>query len=50
MDSANNGQHFDQLIASGNASGNALVRGAIDALVAQTVAIENAAKALGIHN
>lgn len=49
VDSANNGQHFDQLIASGNASGNALVRGAIDALVAQTVAIENAAKALGIQ-
>jgi putative iron-regulated protein len=48
VDSANNGQHFDQLIASGNTAGNALVKNSIDALTAQTNAIEAAAAVLGI--
>jgi putative iron-regulated protein len=48
VDSANNGQHFDQLIAAGNTAGNALVKNAIDALTAQTTAIESAATVLGI--
>lgn len=49
VDSANNGQHFDQLIAGGNVEGNAVVTRAIDALVSQTDAIEKAAAALGIQ-
>jgi putative iron-regulated protein len=48
VESANNGQHFDQLIATGNTSGNVLVKNAIDALTAQTTAIEAAAITLGI--
>lgn len=48
VDSANNGQHFDQLIAPGNEAGNTLVKNGIAALVAQTAAIENAAKLIGI--
>ncbi|POF59738.1 peptidase, partial [Vibrio vulnificus] len=36
-------QHFDQLIAAGNAQGNALVNETIMSLVAQTSAIERAA-------
>jgi putative iron-regulated protein len=50
VDSAKNGVHFDQLIASGNKSGNALVHEGIHALVAQTAGIEAAAKALGIND
>ena len=37
-----NNQHFDQLIAAGNAQGNALVNDTIMSLVAQTGAIERA--------
>ncbi len=48
VDSANNGQHFDQLIAADNPAGQQIVRDAIAALVAQTAAIEQAATALGI--
>lgn len=48
VDSAEAGQHFDQLIAGGNEAGNTLVKNAIAALVAQTSAIENAAKLIGI--
>ena len=48
VDSAGNGQHFDQLIAADNASGQQIVRDAIAALVAQTGAIEQAAGKLGI--
>ena len=42
------GQHFDQLIASGNTAGNALVNETILALVQQTAAIEEAAGVIGI--
>lgn len=48
VDSARAGVHFDQLIASGNKNGNALVQDGISALVTQTAGIEAAAKALGI--
>ncbi len=48
VDSANNGQHFDQLIAADNSAGQQIVRDAIAALVAQTGAIEQAAGKLGI--
>ncbi len=50
VDSANNGQAFDQLIAADNAEGQEKVRAAIGALVEQTAAIEQAAAALGIAN
>ncbi|TBU72608.1 imelysin family protein [Phytopseudomonas daroniae] len=50
VDSANNGQHFDQLIAADNAEGQQLVRDAIAALVKQTGAIEQAAAKLGISD
>lgn len=42
------GVHFDQLIAPGNAAGNALVEASINALVAQTEQIERAAGVLDI--
>lgn len=48
VDSANNGQHFDQLIAADNAAGQQIVRDAITALVKQTDAIEQVAGTLGI--
>ncbi|MDG3088220.1 imelysin family protein [Vibrio hannami] len=48
--SANAGVHFDQLIASGNQSGNALVNDAIMALVQQTASIEKAASIVGIDS
>ncbi|MDY7561784.1 imelysin family protein [Pseudomonas sp. CCC3.2] len=48
VDRANNGQHFDQLIAPGNTEGNQVVRDAIASLVTQTGAIEHAASRLGI--
>ena len=48
VDRANNGEHFDQLIAAGNTEGNQIVRDAIASLVTQTGAIEQAAGKLGI--
>ncbi|WP_153447017.1 imelysin family protein [Vibrio algicola] len=49
VDSAEqNNQHFDQLIASNNKAGNALVNDSIQALVKQTEAIEKAAAVIGI--
>ncbi|AIW18550.1 peptidase [Vibrio coralliilyticus] len=45
-----NGQYFDQLIAAGNAQGNALVNETIMSLVAQTSSIERAAKIVGINS
>jgi putative iron-regulated protein len=48
VDQARQGQHFDQLIAPGNAAGHQIVRDAIAALVKQTGGIEQAANKLGI--
>ncbi|MGH8353603.1 MAG: imelysin family protein [Pseudomonas sp.] len=48
VDSANGGQHFDQLIAADNSAGQQIVRDAIAALVKQTGSIEQAAGKLGI--
>jgi putative iron-regulated protein len=48
VDSAENGVHYDQLIAADNAEGQQLIRDAIAALVKQTTAIEQAAAKLGI--
>jgi len=50
VDSANNGEYFDQLIAPENEAGQAKVRDAIGALVAQTRAIEKAASAIGVSD
>lgn len=43
-------QHFDQLIAAGNAQGNTLVNDTIMSLVAQTGSIERAAGIIGIDS
>ncbi|WP_324731639.1 imelysin family protein [Pseudomonas paeninsulae] len=48
VDSANNDQHFDQLIAADNTAGQQIVRDAITALVKQTDAIEQVAGKLGL--
>jgi len=48
VDSANNGMHFDQMIAAENTEGQQIIRDAIAALVKQTGAIEQAAAKLGI--
>ncbi|UVE18642.1 peptidase [Pseudomonas sp. LS44] len=50
VDSANDGQHFDQLIAADNTDGQQIIRNAIAALVKQTGGIEQAAGALGISD
>ncbi|MFF7708164.1 imelysin family protein [Pseudomonas sp. NPDC007930] len=50
VDKANQGEHFDQLIAAGNDAGNQVIRDAIAALVKQTGAIEQAAGKLGISD
>ncbi|MGE4405267.1 imelysin family protein [Pseudomonas sp.] len=50
VESANNGEAFDQLIAADNGAGQEKVRNAIAALVKQTAAIEQAAAALGISD
>ena len=42
------GTHYDQMLASGNAAGEALVMAGVDALIAQTRAIERAVSALGL--
>ncbi|WP_261837332.1 imelysin family protein [Vibrio ishigakensis] len=44
------GVYFDQLIATGNTEGNELVNSSIDALVAQTGAIERTASIVGIDS
>jgi putative iron-regulated protein len=47
--SADSGQMaYDQMLAEGNAAGNAMIQAAVDALVAQTRAIEQAVAALGV--
>jgi putative iron-regulated protein len=48
VDSANDGEAYDQLIGAGNEAGNAKVRAAVDALVAQTKAIEGAVVAMNL--
>lgn len=50
VESAENGEAFDQLIAEDNAEGQEKVRSAIAALVKQTASIEQAAAALGISD
>ena len=50
VDHANNGEHYDQLIAADNEKGNQIVRDSIAALVKQTDSIEAAAGKLGISD
>ncbi|KIH82156.1 imelysin family protein [Pseudomonas batumici] len=50
VDHANKGEHYDQLIAAGNETGNKIVRDAISALVKQTGSIEQSAAKLGISD
>ncbi|KEJ88718.1 imelysin family protein [Sulfitobacter donghicola] len=47
--SADAGQAYDQLLASGNDEGNALIQKAIDGLVAQTRNIERAVEVAGLE-
>ena len=42
------GMRFDQMIAPSNTEGYAIIKRAIDALVAQTAALEAAASSIGI--
>jgi putative iron-regulated protein len=46
VDAATAGEAYDQMIAAGNAAGNARVQAAIDALTAQTRSIEKAVEVL----
>ncbi|MFK7794801.1 MAG: imelysin family protein [Gammaproteobacteria bacterium] len=50
VDAAQNGESYDQMLGEGNTSGNAIVRAAVDALVAQTTYIENAVVAMGLES
>lgn len=47
---AKNGMKFDQMIGEGNAAGEQIIRDSIVALVAETRAIESAAKVIGVGN
>ncbi|MES9935900.1 MAG: imelysin family protein [Sedimenticola sp.] len=49
VDSAENGEAYDQLIEENNDAGNAKVQAAVDALVSQTRAIEKAVNVLGLE-
>lgn len=49
VDSAQAGVAYDQLIGEDNPQGNAKVKAAVDALVAQTRAIERAVNAMGLE-
>ncbi len=50
VDTANAGTAFDQLIAEDNKQGRQLIQDIIDALVAETEAIETVASVIGIEN
>ena len=50
VDTAINGEAYDQMIGSGNSSGNAIVQAAITALTEQTKAIGAVATALGLQS
>lgn len=48
VDTAHAGEAYDQMIGAGNSTGNAKVKAAIDALIEQTKAIEQAVGVLGL--
>lgn len=45
---AEGGMAYDMMLAPGNAEGEALITGGIDALITQTASIERAVAALGL--
>ena len=47
-DTSDAGEHYDQMIAAGNDKGNQIVQDAVDALVAQTRAVEGVVAALNL--
>ena len=47
-DAGDAGKTYDTLIAPGNAEGEALIMGAVNALVTQTASIDRAVSALGL--
>lgn len=47
---ADSGLAYDQMLAPGRAHGEAMILGAIDVLVTQTVSIDRAVAALGLSN
>lgn len=49
VDSAENGEAYDQMIGEGNTQGNAKVMAAIDALLVQTKVIEKAVATMGLN-
>ena len=49
-DTAEAGTAYDQMLAPGNAEGEAIITAAVDALVAQTQEIERAVAALGLNS
>jgi putative iron-regulated protein len=50
VDSAQSGEAYDQMLGEGNIEGNAKIKAAIDALVAQTKVIEDAVLAMGLES
>ncbi len=50
VDTAQNGEAYDQMLGEGNTSGNAIVKAAVDALVTQTTYIENAVVAMSLES
>lgn len=50
VDTAKGGEAYDQMIGEGNASGNAKVKAAVDALITQTDYIEDAVIAMGLES
>lgn len=49
VDTAKSGEAYDQMLGEGNTSGNAKIKAAVDALVAQTSVIEKAVLAMGLE-
>ena len=50
VDTAKGGEAYDQMLGEGNESGNAKVKAAIDALVAQTSYIEKAVALMNLES
>ncbi len=50
VESAEDGEAYDQMLGEGNASGNAKIRAAVDALIAQTKYIEKAVSVMNLES
>jgi len=46
---ADSGMAYDQMLSPGNAEGEALIMGTVDALVTQTASVQRAMAALGLN-